>query len=422
MTQARWFLAMIIGLLLTNPLNTGCIRVPHPPQEQDGLWTFVDGGIGLPDVTPPVHECLPENLFSDFYNCGVCDNVCDGLTADRCSLGLCVCGLEGRACGPTQECRFGECRQSDTNGRICEFDSTCPAGQGCVRGYCSVITCVPEVCDGADNDCDGTIDGTLTMPLSRWCYDDDTPVTTVLNPPCRRGVQVCDNGAWQECEGARSPVFEAGTLACNGEDEDCDGCVDGIMNETTGMCEARTNVKYDILFVIDSSASMAGIIDAVRTATDSFSSTYMSDPDFRFGIVLFPSVTSRILYYDIVLTLSDYITFRAVLGDIVTGTRGDEPSWDIIQSLGLGTIDVNWRRDSTRIIILFTDEPGQSFGIPPADEASMCASLAHGEVLAGVIDPLDIADFDECAVLFDLTRNPVTMAANLETIISDPCD
>jgi hypothetical protein len=68
-----------------------------------------------------------------------------------------------------------------------------------------------EVCDGRDNDCDGTVDGAL----AEGCGSD--------RGECTRGVATCTGGVLGECVGEVGPTTEA----CDGTaDEDCDGSVD----------------------------------------------------------------------------------------------------------------------------------------------------------------------------------------------------
>jgi len=407
-----------LSLFLVLVVAPGCTRRAEHPT--GGLWTS-DAGYNWPDVVLPVHECMEQDggTSADMFNCGSCGNICHFAYTDRCVDGSCRCGLN-LACGPTQECRFGECREADPSGEVCEFDGVCNAGYACIHGRCSFVQCVPEVCDSVDNDCDGIVDGTEFSPLSRWCYDRNIPATTMLNLPCERGVQVCDIGVWSECEGAISPVAEAGILACDGLDNDCDGCLDGIRSTSTTACLPLTIEGFDIVYAIDISGSMGATINAVRTATNAFSAIYRTNPDFRFGLVVFPSET-RDGTSEVLLRLSNFATFEVALAPISTGAGGSEPSWDVVAQLGTGELDVGWRRGTIRIIILFSDESGQSYTTPRNTEASMCAALTHGEVLAVVERPSLYFDFDECGLTFELTDDPAAMVTNLSTIIADPC-
>ncbi len=69
-----------------------------------------------------------------------------------------------------------------------------------------------EVCDGADNDCDGVIDDNLGPPIGLGCG--------IATGECTTGVNYCDNGVIR-CTG-QGPVPEI----CDGLDNDCEGTID----------------------------------------------------------------------------------------------------------------------------------------------------------------------------------------------------
>jgi hypothetical protein len=95
----------------------------------------------------------------------------------------------------------------------------------CVGG--SLRTCVPydagvEVCNGQDDDCDGTIDEGCECRVddTRTCYT--APSETRDVGVCRSGSRTCFMGRYTRCTGEVKPSQEF----CNGLDDDCDGTVD----------------------------------------------------------------------------------------------------------------------------------------------------------------------------------------------------
>jgi len=119
------------------------------------------------------------------------------------------------------ECQLGSqtCSPSGPNG--------CPSWKECLNAR----TPSAEVCDGQDNDCDGTTDNQCVACKdgdSRACYDFPTGCKEVsgnykCNSPCAPGVQTCVQKQWSSCKKATGPTPE---ICADGTDNDCNGMND----------------------------------------------------------------------------------------------------------------------------------------------------------------------------------------------------
>ncbi len=195
----------------------------------------------------PVPSCRPAGEL-----CNGVDDDCDGATDEHfgvgapCSSGRGRCFARGRTVcaedGTTTRCDAGEPREpifercngadDDCDGETDEgFDlgAPCEVGVGaCRRPGVSVCATggagtaclgraappVPEVCNGADDDCDGETDEGLG-----------------LGEACRAGVGGCARFGVRVCGGAGrvvcdAPEGRAWPETCNRLDDDCDGETD----------------------------------------------------------------------------------------------------------------------------------------------------------------------------------------------------
>ena len=149
------------------------------------------GGQGGTGGTP----CVPGP-----ETCDGLDNDCDGQTDEDFGLG-------------------GGCRSGLG---VCEGPGFWRCGEDGER-FCDLLVPVQpqdEVCDNADNDCNGDVDLVDGLSITESCYS-DSPDTMGVGQ-CRGGNRTCEDGRFSACVGEVTPIAEA----CNGLDDDCDGDVD----------------------------------------------------------------------------------------------------------------------------------------------------------------------------------------------------
>lgn len=189
----------------------------------------------VPEDTPepqkdegPTPEGDPCNKFSNI------GQNCNTQLSGACSEGKYVCKDGSLVCIPNI--------QPGTQPEVCDgIDNNCDGSvdenlgqESCGTGPCRITinkckdgkvqTCTPkqgstEICNGIDDDCDGMAD----EGVSNCCTPGERKACGSSTGECVQGYQECDqNRSWGNCIGQTLPTNEI----CNGKDDDCNGSID----------------------------------------------------------------------------------------------------------------------------------------------------------------------------------------------------
>ena len=201
-----------------------------------GFADFIDSdGDGVPDGCDP----CPNHPFEDdldgdgFIACEDCDDSdfmispseeelpADGLDQNCDGVDACYRDIDGDGSG--------------TWAVIDGFDISC-TGPGesldsadCNDGDSAINLSADEVCDGVDNNCDGTIDEDDAVNAISWCRDSDgdgfgdiASQHVACSPP--PGFV----GNCTDCDDGDTAINPAALEVCDGLDNDCSGAADGV--------------------------------------------------------------------------------------------------------------------------------------------------------------------------------------------------
>ncbi len=148
------------------------------------------------------------------------DDDCDGVPDDGCT---CASGTV-RDCflGPVGTEGVGTCRAGR---QTCEGASEFAMWGACV----DAVGPIPEICNGADDDCDGEADERWSAGSNGCGFCNPTEVCDLEDNDCDGRV---DEYVANSC-GACAPEP---TETCDGDDDDCDGTIDEGTTNACGTC------------------------------------------------------------------------------------------------------------------------------------------------------------------------------------------
>lgn len=217
-------------------------------------WYADQDGDGYGDINQPLKSCTQPNGY--IQQTGDCDDGdegtnpnrrpfctdvdmnCDGILDDQQnSLDDVYCDRDGDGYGSIHYAScYGEDLVGTSQGSLCDGIWVYDGGD-CGDSNTSSYPGAQELCDGVDNNCDGTVDENCSCSngASESCGTDVGQ--------CQSGTRNCSSGSWGSCGGNYvGPSVEV----CDGIDNNCDGQVDENLGGSScgtgqdGVCSAGT--------------------------------------------------------------------------------------------------------------------------------------------------------------------------------------
>jgi len=204
-------------------------------------------------------EQCDDGTASTPTSCGV--GACYNTVADSCVSCMDVACTPGLPTGNDDNCNGidEDCSGAADNNYVptptsCGIGACYSTGQlicvsGATQDNCVPGTPTTETCNNIDDNCDGTIDESLTQA----CYTG--PAGTENVGICHGGTQTCMAGDWDGCIGEVTPQPE---ITCNNIDENCNGMIDDApdsdgdgIDDCTDACPSVIGFKAPTEYVLE---------------------------------------------------------------------------------------------------------------------------------------------------------------------------
>jgi hypothetical protein len=264
-----------------NGIDDDCDGTTDEPDSVDASSWYQDSdGDGYGDASVSTNACnAPVGFVANSSDCDDGDRQISPLELEFCD------GLDNDCDGLIDESDAVDVLDwyldldSDGYGDPATLSQSCTAGNreiadntDCADGDPLINPAAIELCDGLDNDCDGSVDPGSAADASLWYADMDgdgygNPNSSVF--ACTQPAGFLAND--EDCEDGNSSIHPAASEICDGLDNDCDALVDDAdpsLDTSTGQ-----------QFFIDSDSDSYGDAASPTMACASYSGVVSDDTD-----------------------------------------------------------------------------------------------------------------------------------------------
>ncbi len=161
-----------------------------------------------------------------------------------------------------------------------------PACEDCDDANAAINPSATELCDGVDNNCDGTVDENTAADVTTWYADVDgdgtgDPTTTYTSCSAPAGF-IADSS---DCDDSNSAVNPSATEVCDGIDNNCDGAIDetGASGGSTWYTDADGDTYGDPASPVTACTQPSGTVSDDTDCDDTQSLSHPGATEFCDG-------------------------------------------------------------------------------------------------------------------------------------------
>ncbi|GFE65823.1 VWA domain-containing protein [Litoreibacter roseus] len=181
------------------------------------------------------------------------------------------------------------------------------------------------------------------------------------------------------------------------------------------------SARLDVMFLVDTTGSMGGVIGSVRTNASAILSELSGFGDVQFGVAEYRDIFDSTTYRVAADLTDDTADVQTGINSLFASGGNDEPEFNM-GGLTLTAEDTAWRDDSTRIVVWFGDAPGHDpriFDGTTYTEAGALAALAAEDIIVHAVDSSRLDSTGQATRITDATGGEIFDVASSGAGVAD---